>query len=185
MGDLLSGVSAQSWYFVKHFWYVQLVYGLALQLFCSLIGNWNIRKKTKQNITTEQTPQSVEFCLVIKLPVLQSSHSPWYMVTLLCPTILSCPFPIATHAIYGWQASRLVSQMGTVEGYFSTCLSMAQSWMTEVCFKWWEISEWYSSCKSEILALKHKSRILGQWSSPVSGSSKSHASSPWDKQHRV
>ena len=37
----------------------------------------------------------------------------------------------------------------------------------------------------EVLALKHESRILGQWSSPVSGSRKSQASSPWAKQHIV
>ena len=36
--------------------------------------------------------------------------------------------------------------------------------------------------ESEVLALKHDSRILGQWSNPVSGSRKSQASSPWDKQ---
>ena len=36
---------------------------------------------------------------------------------------------------------------------------------------------------AEVLALKHKSRILGQWSYPVSGSRKSPASSPWAKQH--
>ena len=33
----------------------------------------------------------------------------------------------------------------------------------------------------EVLALKHESRILGQWSNPVSGSRKSRASSPWAK----
>ena len=38
---------------------------------------------------------------------------------------------------------------------------------------------------AEVLALKHESRILGQWSNPVSGSRKSQASSPWAKQHRV
>ena len=38
---------------------------------------------------------------------------------------------------------------------------------------------------SEVLALKHKSRILRQWADPVSGSRKSQASSPWVKQHRV
>ena len=36
----------------------------------------------------------------------------------------------------------------------------------------------------EVLALKHESRIHGQWSDPVSGSMKSQASSPWAKQHR-
>ena len=36
-----------------------------------------------------------------------------------------------------------------------------------------------------VFALKHKSRILGQWSNPVSGLRKSQASSPWAKQHRV
>ena len=39
--------------------------------------------------------------------------------------------------------------------------------------------------KAEVLALKHKSRILGQWSNPVSGLRKSPASSLWVKQHRV
>ena len=38
---------------------------------------------------------------------------------------------------------------------------------------------------AEVLALKHRSRILGQWSKPVSGSRKSQASSLWAKQHRV
>ena len=38
---------------------------------------------------------------------------------------------------------------------------------------------------AEVLALKHESRILGQLSNPVSGSRKSHASSPWAEQHRV
>ena len=32
---------------------------------------------------------------------------------------------------------------------------------------------------SKVLALKHESRILGQWSNPVCGSWKSQASSPW------
>ena len=36
--------------------------------------------------------------------------------------------------------------------------------------------------ESEVLALKHESMILGQWSNPVSGSRKSQASSPWAKQ---
>ena len=39
--------------------------------------------------------------------------------------------------------------------------------------------------KAEILALKHESRILGQWSFPVCGSRKIQAGSPWAKQHRV
>ena len=49
----------------------------------------------------------------------------------------------------------------------------------------------YSSCKHlrprqpEVVALKHESRILGQWSKPVSGSRKSQASSLWVKQHWV
>ena len=38
---------------------------------------------------------------------------------------------------------------------------------------------------AEVLALKHMSMILGQWSNPVSGSRKGQASSPWAKQHRV
>ena len=33
--------------------------------------------------------------------------------------------------------------------------------------------------RPEVLALKHESRILGQWSNPVSGSRKSQASSSW------
>ena len=33
--------------------------------------------------------------------------------------------------------------------------------------------------EAEVLALKDESRILGQWSNPVSGSRKSQASSPW------
>ena len=37
---------------------------------------------------------------------------------------------------------------------------------------------------AEVLALNHESRILGQWSNPVSGSRRSQASSPWAKQHR-
>ena len=37
----------------------------------------------------------------------------------------------------------------------------------------------------EVFALKHESRILGQWSNPVSGSRKSQASSPWAKQYRL
>ena len=37
----------------------------------------------------------------------------------------------------------------------------------------------------EVLALKHESKILGQWSNPESCSRKSQASSPWAKQHRV
>ena len=43
----------------------------------------------------------------------------------------------------------------------------------------------FGTFSPEVLALKHKSRILGQWSNPVSGSRKSQASSPWAKQHRV
>ena len=38
---------------------------------------------------------------------------------------------------------------------------------------------------AEFLALKQESRILGQWSNPVSGLRKCQASSPWAKQHRV
>ena len=41
------------------------------------------------------------------------------------------------------------------------------------------------SASAEFLALKHESRILGQWSNPASGSRKSKTSSPWVKQHRV
>ena len=37
----------------------------------------------------------------------------------------------------------------------------------------------------EILALKHESGILGQWSNRVSGSWKSQVSSLWAKQHTV
>ena len=36
-----------------------------------------------------------------------------------------------------------------------------------------------------VLALKHKSRILGQWSDPVYGSRKSQASYPWAKPHII
>ena len=35
----------------------------------------------------------------------------------------------------------------------------------------------------EVLDLKRESRILKQWSNPVSGSRKSKGSSPWAKQH--
>ena len=38
---------------------------------------------------------------------------------------------------------------------------------------------------SEALVVKHESRILGQWSNPVSGSRKSQDSYPWSKQHRA
>ena len=38
---------------------------------------------------------------------------------------------------------------------------------------------------TEVLALKHESRILGQWSTPMSGSRKSQASSPWAKQQSL
>ena len=38
---------------------------------------------------------------------------------------------------------------------------------------------------AEVLALKHESRILGQWSNPESGSWKSQDGSPRAKQHRV
>ena len=47
-------------------WNVPPAVGLILQLLCSHIGDRNIRKKTKQNITTERTPHSVErgpFCM--------------------------------------------------------------------------------------------------------------------------
>ena len=36
---------------------------------------------------------------------------------------------------------------------------------------------------SEVLAIKHESRILGQWLNPVSGPRNSQASSPCPKQH--
>ena len=39
--------------------------------------------------------------------------------------------------------------------------------------------------EAEVLALKHESRILVQWSNPVSGSRKSQDSSPWAKQHML
>ena len=42
-----------------------------------------------------------------------------------------------------------------------------------------------SGAPSEVLALKHESRILGQWSNPASGSRKSQACSPSAKQHRA
>ena len=42
-----------------------------------------------------------------------------------------------------------------------------------------------SAVLTDVLVLKHKSRILGQWSNPVSGSRKSQASSPRAKHHRV
>ena len=45
--------------------------------------------------------------------------------------------------------------------------------------------KWTLLLLPEILALKHESRILGQWSNPVCGTSKSQASSPWAKQHRA
>ena len=38
---------------------------------------------------------------------------------------------------------------------------------------------------TEVPALKHESRILGQWSNPVSVSRKSLASSPWAKLHSL
>ena len=38
---------------------------------------------------------------------------------------------------------------------------------------------------AEVLALKHESRILGQWSNPVSGPRNSQASSLVAKQHRA
>ena len=37
----------------------------------------------------------------------------------------------------------------------------------------------------EILPLKHRSRILGQWANPVSGSRKSQANTPSAKHHRA
>ena len=39
--------------------------------------------------------------------------------------------------------------------------------------------------RPEVLALKQESRILREWSYPVSGSRQSQASSPWAKQHIV
>ena len=42
-----SGISAQSWCFVKHFWFVPPAVGLKLQLLCSPIGNQNSQKKNK------------------------------------------------------------------------------------------------------------------------------------------
>ena len=44
-----SGASAQSWWFVKHFWHVPMAIGLILQLLCSPIGNWNFRTKAKHH----------------------------------------------------------------------------------------------------------------------------------------
>ena len=38
---------------------------------------------------------------------------------------------------------------------------------------------------TEVLAQKHQSMILEQWSNPVSGAWKSQASSPWAKQYRA
>ena len=55
----------------------------------------------------------------------------------------------------------------------------------------WETIDWGEGRRRdvgwppEILALKHKSRILGHWSNAVSGSRKSHASSPKATQYRV
>ena len=40
---------------------------MILQLLCSPIGNRNFREKTKQNITTEEMPQSVYGASVIQL----------------------------------------------------------------------------------------------------------------------
>ena len=47
------------------------------------------------------------------------------------------------------------------------------------------VAEYIAPGGAEVLALKHESRILGQWSKPVSGSRKSQASSPFAKQHKV
>ena len=70
--DIHSGASVQLWCFVKHFWHVPLAIGLILQLLCSPIGNQNFRKKTKQNITTEQTPHSVYICVRVEESLLAS-----------------------------------------------------------------------------------------------------------------
>ena len=47
------------WYFVKLYWNVPLSFGLIQQLLRSTISNQNFRKITKQNISTEWTPDSV------------------------------------------------------------------------------------------------------------------------------
>ena len=39
------------------------------------------------------------------------------------------------------------------------------------------------AASAEVLALRHESRIVGQWSNPVLGSRKSQSSSLWAKQH--
>ena len=59
----LGHASAQSWCFVKHFSHVSPAVGLILQILCNPIGNLYLREKTKQNIITERTPQSVLYTL--------------------------------------------------------------------------------------------------------------------------
>ena len=50
---------------MKYFLNLSLAIGLTLQLLNSPIGNQNFRKTTKQNITTERTPQSVKATLFL------------------------------------------------------------------------------------------------------------------------
>ena len=70
-----------------------------------------------------------------------------------------------------------------VSDIIGTSERLEQDDMEGVDDKEWEVSRGW---RAEILALKHESRILGQWSNPVSGSSRnSQSSSPWAKQHRV
>ena len=59
-GDKHFGVSTQSRCYVDHFLHVPPAVWLILQLLCSPTGNRNFRKKTKQSIVNEGTPQIVE-----------------------------------------------------------------------------------------------------------------------------
>ena len=77
----------------------------------------------------------------------------------------------------------------------NTCICSRVCWLADLEYRprpwlwsggWAEGgSRWRAGRRSEVLALKHESWIIGPSSNPVSCSRKSQASSPWAKQHRV
>ena len=75
-----------------------------------------------------------------------------------------------------------MTQRGLSNGHFRIA---AEHWQPFVVIEEKEDDTTGCSYETETLALKHESRILGQWSNPVSGSRKSQASSPWVKQHKL
>ena len=126
---------------------------------CSVLKNWleNVKQEVRKFDTSLQ----------------------WHQISLSCFSLISSAFqPLAKSEI-----RLLWLRRSSVCFSSSHCLFRSRHHHNGACHQ--RMRRRRRVVLPEVLSLKHKSRILGQCSNPVSGSRKSKASSPWVKQQRV